>query len=112
MAVYGYVCADQLEFESHVYFIRDGRGNIKIGVANDIGKRLKALQTANADKLEMFFAINVDDKYEAYRIERALHNKFKNDHKHGEWFLEKNIIEWLRNGDTSIAGWRFENIDW
>ena len=39
---------------SYIYFIRDGLGHIKIGVASNIKKRIRSLQTANPMQLEYF----------------------------------------------------------
>lgn len=112
MAIYGYVCPDPPQIGANVYFIRNGRGDVKIGVAKDVARRRYELQLANPDKLEVFFSLHINDESEAYKIEKALHHKFSSVKKRGEWFHEEKVINWLRNGDTHIAGWTFENIDW
>lgn len=67
-----------------VYLIRSSENSYyKIGSTKDINKRIKQLQTGNADKIYLI------DKYEsdnAFKIERALHNFFSYKNKMNEWF--------------------------
>jgi len=67
-----------------VYLIRlSDNSNYKIGVTKDIQKRIKQLQTGNAEEIYLI------DKYEsknAYKIEKALHNFFSYNNKLNEWF--------------------------
>ena len=67
-----------------VYFIqRENGGDIKIGYTNDIERRLKTLQTGNADRLVVLGLIRGDQALEA-----SLHRKFAihRVRKDGEWF--------------------------
>ncbi|WP_457492362.1 GIY-YIG nuclease family protein [Tardiphaga sp. P5_C7] len=70
-----------------VYFIgqldRDGKSIIKIGIAIDITRRHRALQTGNPIATEIMGWIVADDDY---RLERDLHNRFESRHRLGEWF--------------------------
>jgi predicted GIY-YIG superfamily endonuclease len=67
-----------------VYLIRlSDNSTYKIGVTKNINKRIKELQTGNAE--EIFLV----DKYEsdnAFKIEKALHNFFQHKKKLNEWF--------------------------
>jgi hypothetical protein len=64
-----------------VYFIREGKGAVKIGVAHDVLKRITALQTANHRVL--FCILSIPG---GARLERQLHRRFAHLHIRGEWF--------------------------
>ena len=65
-----------------VYFIATRTSNaVKIGWAEDVEKRLKALQTANHEELALIRKIDS----EAW-VETWLHNHFRERHIRGEWF--------------------------
>lgn len=69
-----------------VYLLCDsGQDNLfKIGVTKtSIEKRIKQLQTGNGS--EIFIADYHETEY-PYYIERMLHQKFRINNKHGEWF--------------------------
>jgi hypothetical protein len=59
-----------------------GLGLIKIGIANDLAARMRALRTASPDKLLVLFTIARGGK----AMERELHQRFAADRAHGEWF--------------------------
>ena len=79
----------------YVYLIgeKENPGRYKIGStrANDVNKRLKQLQTGNANELY------IKDSYETdypFKVEKMLHNQFKLSSIAGEWFeLSENDIE-------------------
>ena len=96
----------------NVYFIRDGMGNIKIGVAKNPLQRKKDLQTANPNELEIFFIMKVPNMWIAKKIEYELHGLFADIRKKGEWFEESPILDWLRNGELLVGGYKFQNADW
>jgi hypothetical protein len=110
--VYAYVSGESEEQKGNVYFIRDGLGNIKIGIARDVGQRKKELQTANPNDLEVFYVMRVPDMWSARVIEMELHERFANRRKKGEWFEEAEIIDWLRVGKVTAGNYRFRNADW
>lgn len=65
-----------------VYFIEAGKGgHIKIGVAVDVGARLKDLQSANPQTLRVIVAVPGN-----FKDERRLHRRFKDERLNGEWF--------------------------
>lgn len=79
---------EQVDFDNpsvYVYFISDGE-YVKIGVAKDLSKRLTALQTANARKLELLFAIPTNSEKTAFELEGILHNQYSHYAVSGEWF--------------------------
>jgi hypothetical protein len=71
-----------------VYFVADGIGHVKIGVATSVESRLAGLQGANALPLTLL----------AYTpggadLERELHQRFREHHVRGEWFRLVSEIE-------------------
>lgn len=103
--IYCYACNE--ESKGYVYFIRDGLGNIKIGVTDNVEKRLKSLQTANANRLEYHSGFRVKNIKDAMFIEKTLHELFKRDRIRGEWFREENILDYLSNPKIEICGYTF-----
>ena len=65
----------------YVYFIRSAPGEIKIGKAIDVQKRLNGLQTSHPHRLQLL-ATTVGGK----PAERAYHARFAEHRLHGEWF--------------------------
>lgn len=69
----------------YVYLVRAGKKEYKVGVAVNINKRIKGIQTGNAKKIELITAKQTPD---AYAVERAIH-KLLEKYKHNggrEWF--------------------------
>ena len=64
----------------NIYFITD-REYVKIGIANDVHKRLKQLQTGNPKQLELLFFIKGELETELF-----LHNYYKEYKVKNEWF--------------------------
>lgn len=68
----------------HVYAVKDPIGGaIKIGTAQDVSKRLKALQTGCAGRLELLHAFRG-----GVAIEKALHYLLREHRLSGEWFTD------------------------
>ncbi len=84
---------------TYVYFISTKRKNVvKIGIANNPNKRLKTFQTANHEELIILRVIKVENRALAFKLETALHKKFKRYHIRGEWFkLTPTIIDFIEN---------------
>ena len=81
--------------DSSIYIIKAGASDkYKIGVANDIGHRLKNLQTAHYEDLIVIRSFYLMD---AYGMERKIHDFLKEMSRHvrGEWFI-------LHNGDIEV----------
>ena len=66
---------------SVVYFIAAYRGLVKIGVARDVQKRLRALQTGSGVALTLLATVPG-----SYALERHYHDRFAAFRRHGEWF--------------------------
>ena len=81
-----------------VYFITDGK-NVKIGVSNEIKKRLKQLQTSNAEKLTIAYTLPMDSRLQAYYIEKSLHAVYKKIRKQGEWFHNLSLIKAIQKAE-------------
>ena len=84
---------------TYVYFISTKRKNVvKIGIANNPNKRLKTFQTANYEELIILRVIKVENRALAFKLETALHQKFKKYHIRGEWFkLTPTVINFIEN---------------
>ena len=81
----------------YVYLIEDTYNNsYKIGVAKDVNKRIKALQTGNVCKLKLIYSY--ETKY-PYRLESMLHSYYKQYNVFNEWFELENPKEFLSKCD-------------
>ena len=70
------------EGRRYVYFIRIGEdGPIKIGLTDDVKRRLEQLQTAHPDALRVIACVPGDRRLEAH-----LHQRFSAERISGEWF--------------------------
>lgn len=65
-----------------VYLLRTNEF-YKIGITNNLNKRVKQLQTGNSEKIEL---ISFYESEYANKIEKSLHNKYSYVKKEGEWF--------------------------
>lgn len=75
--------------QAGVYFVQtaSSEGPIKIGMAQNIARRLGTLQTAHPWKLTLLLWIEGDRG-----VERDLHWKFKQDRINGEWFMPSDAL--------------------
>ena len=96
----------------YVYFIRDCLGHIKIGVSKNVKKRMAGLQTANPLKLEYFYVMKVKNIYDARLIEKELHEQFKDFRLCGEWFLEQEILKFLKQEHIYVTHYVFKGATW
>lgn len=72
-----------------VYFIQCGHDKkppVKVGVASNIDKRLKSLQTGNPYELKLLCSIECKNTKEAYNLECFIHSELKSRRIRGEWF--------------------------
>lgn len=67
---------------AYIYFITDGV-YVKIGVATNLDKRLKGLQTGNPRELKILYSFFTEWPYV---VEAKLHKKYKHKHIRCEWF--------------------------
>jgi len=80
--------------KTNVYFILDSNNNaVKIGLADDVQKRIGSLQTGNPNKLEIIGVLQNVER----QIEKELHQKFICHHILNEWFtFSKDIEEYIK----------------
>lgn len=72
-----------------VYLIKKENSNqYKIGVSKNPEKRLKALETASSENLILLLEFH--SEY-AYKVEKALHRKYKQFNSNREWFNIENL---------------------
>ena len=93
---------DKISEDGCVYFVQEGEGGaIKIGYAKNPIARLKELQVANPDKLNMLGVIRVDSG----NLEYLIHKKFAHLKIRGEWFRpEKELLEYIKTEAISNYG--------
>lgn len=68
-----------------IYLISSDNGYVKIGIAENPEKRLKQLQTGNANKLTLEY-IAEPEYNKPLLIEKMIHKNLKSHKKQGEWF--------------------------
>jgi|TARA_R110002153_G_scaffold37013_1_gene108998 hypothetical protein len=81
----------------YLYCISDG-SLCKFGFSIDPARRLKTLQTGNANKLKLIHTVQVDEG--VTKLERKLHKEYANLRVHGEWFRAtaeegENMLTWF-----------------
>jgi hypothetical protein len=68
----------------HVYLIEDiDNSRYKIGVAKDLKKRLRNLQTGNSNQIKLIDSFETEYPF---RLEKMLHNRFDEFHYYNEWY--------------------------
>lgn len=75
--------------KDYIYIIGNEKGYIKVGVSKHPEKRIKQLQTGNAQKLTLLFTEEFEcSRKHLLHIENAIHKQLKQMAKHceGEWF--------------------------
>lgn len=76
----------------------------KIGIANDVHKRISQLQTGNSSEIKL---VTFYESPYANKIEKALHNRYSYAKKEGEWFTlgieeEVNFIKYCQQIENNI----------
>lgn len=93
-----------------IYFIGNKKENIcKIGVSNNVDKRIKEIQCSCPFEVEVLITYAVSDDY---LIERALHNKYDEHRLNGEWFNLSAITE-INEGvnENDLKTFLFDNSE-
>lgn len=75
--------------KDYIYIIGNDKGYIKVGVSNNPKRRVKQLQTGNAQKLTLIFTEEFEcERHHLLNIEKAIHKQLKQmaEHCEGEWF--------------------------
>lgn len=72
-----------------IYFIQSGN-LIKIGISNNINRRIKELQVSNGEQLKLIYTIKGTEATEWY-----LHNMHQYYHVRGEWYDAVPILKFI-----------------
>lgn len=102
-----------------LYFIRDSKGNIKIGKTKNIIKRISQLQTANSYHIYLVLFLPGEQEYE-----RSYHDFFNRYKIKGEWFRPNPHLEECIKGkpirclkcdiflETTGTRYNYPNCNW
>jgi len=99
-------------FSPIVYIIRTPAVHLaasfhKIGVANDLSKRMQSIQTGCPLKIALVGTLKCKSRAQAFDIERRLH-LFHDQYKtHGEWFALHG--SWAEALDRLVKEWPISN---
>lgn len=70
-----------------VYVIDQADGKAtKVGIADDLARRLKGIQCGNPQEVRVHFALELGDRATAARVEMAAHTVLRRVRLKGEWF--------------------------
>ena len=72
----------------YILSIKDGsEKELKIGITNNIKKRLRNLQTGNSEIIKVEHIEEIDQNINIRELEGWLHSTFYEKKKKGEWFI-------------------------
>jgi hypothetical protein len=75
----------------------------KIGIANDVQSRLAQLSTGNPFELQVIRVFGYEN---AEVVERAIHQRFSQNRRRGEWFeLDTNDLRDFETINSALNGW-------
>lgn len=74
----------------YVYILIDEKENIKIGITNNMTKRISQIRNGNPEKIEIY---HCEKRENALDIERELKKRLKKYHKNGEYYCGINPID-------------------
>jgi len=97
-------CYTEQSGKTYIYFIvtqvsknHNWLNRIKIGMAKNVDKRLKSLQTGNPFTLKVWHAYPVETE-DARFLEKDLHSKFRYSRTSGEWFkMHPHIVKYIKS---------------
>lgn len=78
-----------------VYFVSDGHGHCKIGVASDLYNRLSNLQVGCPYEISLIHVMYYDTITEATKKENQLHHELMEYRIRGEWFEQQYVQLYL-----------------
>lgn len=78
-----------MSVSTHLYILRCGT-RIKIGITNDIDKRLSSLQTGNSEPIILEY---IEERYRPNRAEKWLHTQFAYCWVKGEWYEGIDVLD-------------------
>lgn len=96
--------------KGYIYFLDDHNGHIKIGITDNLERRMKQLQTGNALELTLIHHIKVGDMTEAFELESLLHHALNNSKVKNEWFEKDAVMKFLKHNWIQIGDYRFRGI--
>jgi predicted GIY-YIG superfamily endonuclease len=74
-----------MQKKKHIYIIFNKLLNlIKIGITDNIPRRIRQLECASGCKLELYY--HTETLYHATKIEKSLHQYFSSNREEGEYF--------------------------
>lgn len=79
-----------------LYILRSKSGEkdiYKIGITNDLSKRLRSIQTGNSEKVFLEHHEEIPEYIKITEMENWLHSVFGNNRKTGEWFENISVNE-------------------
>ena len=74
---------------THLYVLKCG-DLYKIGVTNNIARRVKTLQIGNPKPISVEY---IEERYKPHKAEHYLHQQFSTRRVKGEWFKDLTIRE-------------------
>lgn len=78
----------------YVYVLQQGSGGpVKIGIANDIKRRVMALNTGASIALDVLKSHEMEDASHSRLVERYLHKILDKHRLNGEWFSPEALTE-------------------
>ena len=73
--------------DTYVYIIQTSiSGNIKIGIASDVKRRIYGIQTSNHEVIKILHCCKYETLSKAKEMESVLHGWFRDHNVKGEWF--------------------------
>lgn len=96
--------------KGYLYFISDGKKNIKIGITYNIERRIKQLQTGNAQELELEHYVVLVNMTEAFELETLLHRSMAEYQIKNEWYQKKPVMKMLQHNWIHVGGYKFRGL--
>ena len=100
---------------THVYLMNQEESHMyKIGVTNNVSKRLSSIQTSNPNPVSLVFAGKVENPR---KLEKELHRHFKSQQITREWFeLSNSDIDYVKQaigagGDVEYDGGELDRLN-
>lgn len=83
--------------KNYMYIIssteKNGEIYYKIGITNNLEKRLKNVKTGNQHKTKLEYFEEVDKTVDINKMENWIHSSFSKNREEGEWFSNLTVNE-------------------
>ena len=96
--------------KGYLYFISDCAEHIKIGVTDSINRRIKQLQTGNAQELYLVHYVVLNSPRDAYELEALLHRSMEKHKVKNEWYRKRPVMKMLRHNWIHVGNYRFRGL--